>query len=53
MISLTCNDYGPDFCFFDAATAAFQPDQMRFGAPTLVVNQKGNNSADLQWLNLA
>ncbi|MBX2999223.1 MAG: Uma2 family endonuclease [Caldilineaceae bacterium] len=38
MISLTRNDYEPDLCFFDAATAAtFQPDQMRFPAPAFVV----------------
>jgi Uma2 family endonuclease len=38
MISLTRNDYEPDLCFFDAATAAtFGPDQMRFPAPALVV----------------
>lgn len=38
MVSLTRNDYEPDICFFDAATAAgFQPDQMRFPAPALMV----------------
>lgn len=38
MISLTRNDYEPDICFFNAATAAtFQPDQMRFPAPDLAV----------------
>jgi Uma2 family endonuclease len=38
LISLTRNDYEPDLCFFDAATAAaFQPDQMRFPAPAFVV----------------
>jgi len=38
MVSLTRNDYEPDICFFNAATAAtFQPDQMRFPAPDLAV----------------
>ncbi len=38
LISLTRNDYEPDICFFNAATAAsFQPDQMRFPAPDFVV----------------
>lgn len=38
LISLTRNDYEPDICFFNAATAAtFQPDQMRFPAPDLAV----------------
>jgi Uma2 family endonuclease len=38
LISLTRNDYEPDICFFNAETAAtFQPDQMRFPAPDLVV----------------
>jgi Uma2 family endonuclease len=38
MISLTRNDYEPDICFFKAETVAtFQPDQMRFPAPDLVV----------------
>jgi Uma2 family endonuclease len=38
MISLTRNDYEPDICFFNAeTTATFQPDQMRFPAPDLVV----------------
>jgi len=38
MVSLTRNDYEPDICFFDAATAdGFHPDQMRFPAPDFVV----------------
>ncbi len=38
MVSLTRNDYEPDICFFNAATAAgFRPDQMRFPAPDFVV----------------
>ncbi len=38
MVSLTRNDYEPDICFFDVATAAhFRPDQMRFPAPAFVV----------------
>jgi Uma2 family endonuclease len=38
MVLLTRNDYEPDICFFNAATAAaFQPDQMRFPAPDLAV----------------
>jgi Uma2 family endonuclease len=38
MVSLTRNDYEPDICFFNAATAAsFHPDQMRFPAPDFVV----------------
>ncbi|MCB0113742.1 MAG: Uma2 family endonuclease [Caldilineaceae bacterium] len=36
--SLSRNDYEPDICFFNAATAAvFEPDQMRFPAPDFVV----------------
>ncbi|MEZ4636403.1 MAG: Uma2 family endonuclease [Caldilineaceae bacterium] len=35
---LSRNDYEPDICFFNAATAAvFEPDQMRFPAPDFVV----------------
>ena len=38
MVSLTRNDYEPDICFFNAATATgFQRDQMRFPAPDFVV----------------
>ena len=38
MVSLTRNDYEPDICFFNAATASgFRPDQMRFPAPDFVV----------------
>lgn len=38
MISLTRNDYEPDICFFKAATASgFEPDQMRFPAPDLII----------------
>jgi Uma2 family endonuclease len=38
LISLTRNDYEPDICFFGQEKAAqFQPDQMRFPAPDLVV----------------
>ena len=38
MVSLTRNDYEPDICYFSQATAAaFNPDQMRFPAPDLVV----------------
>jgi Uma2 family endonuclease len=38
MVSLTRNDYEPDICYFNAATAdGFHPDQMRFPAPDFVV----------------
>ncbi len=38
MVSLTRNDYEPDICFFNAATASgFRPDQMRFPAPDFAV----------------
>jgi Uma2 family endonuclease len=38
MISLSRNDYEPDICFFSAEKAAgFEPDQMRFPAPDLIV----------------
>mgnify|MGYP003380570340 CR=1 FL=1 len=39
MVSLTRNDYEPDICYFSQATAAaFNPDQMRFPAPDLVLS---------------
>jgi Uma2 family endonuclease len=38
LVSLTRNDYEPDICFFGSEKAAqFQPDQMHFPAPDLVV----------------
>ena len=38
LVSLTRNDYEPDISFFKAETAKkFEPDQMQFPAPDLVV----------------
>jgi len=38
LVSLTRNDYEPDICYWQPATARqFTPDQMRFPAPDLVV----------------
>lgn len=56
MISLTCNDYEPDLCFFTKAKAEqFAPNQMRFPAPDFVAeilststeaNDRGTNYDD-------
>jgi Uma2 family endonuclease len=46
LISLTRNDYEPDVCYWSVEkTAQFEPDQMRFPAPDLVVEVLSRGTA--------
>jgi Uma2 family endonuclease len=48
LISLTRNDYEPDICYFDAKQAAtFTPEQMKFPAPTWVVEVLSKSTAEI------
>lgn len=46
MISLSRNDYEPDICYFTAEKAArFEPDQIRFPPPDLIVEVLSTSTA--------
>ena len=47
LITLERNDYEPDFCFFGSAKAdSFDPKQMQFPAPDLVVEVLSSSTAE-------